>query len=124
MDPARQTALVAADPALTQEIAQVAAEVPTPDPQYVPPGIEQQAMTEAVETTDVPGEGSAEADVSALPLAPTAPAPAALPYAPQVSQQRVTHSRGSSFVSSFILIGGGIFVVWLVFFKRWKPAAS
>jgi hypothetical protein len=117
MDPARQTALVAADPALTQEVAQVAAVVPTPDPGYAPPGIEPQAMTEPVEMLDVPAEEApAAAHGNALPATP------AIPHV--VTRQNVTHSRSSSFLSMFILIGGGIFVLWLVFFKRWKPAAS
>ncbi len=126
MDPARQTALVAADPALTQEVAQVATAAPTPDPTYVPPGIEPQAMTAAVETIEVPAEENplpaSGNTLNVIPVTPAAPAPMSSPL--PVSHQNVPHSRGSSILSSFILIGGGIFVLWLVFFKRWKPASA
>jgi hypothetical protein len=112
MDPARQAALVAADPALTQDVTQLAATAPTPDPNYTPPGIEPQAMTAPVEVEATSDELPADAS-SQLPMSVT--------YG---SVQRPLPGRSSSWFSMAILLGGSALVIWLVFFKRWKPARA
>ena len=121
IDPARQAALVAADPALTQEVAQVAAVVPTPDPGYVPPGIEEPkamlAEAPVEETTSTSNDATTPSNVAI-------PATEADSRHLPVVTQHVQPRRSSSIMSWLILLGGGSLVVWLVFFKRWKPASS
>lgn len=121
MDPARQAALVAADPALTEEVAQVAAVVPTPDPGYVPPGIEEpKAMLAEAPEEETATTSNAVTTPNNVAIPATGADSRSLPVVPQQMQP----TRSSSIMSWLILLGGGSLVVWLVFFKRWKPAAA
>ncbi len=107
MDPTRQSALMAADPQLQQEVSQLAAAGTPVNPAYTPPGIEPAAMMAEKEDLD---------DTTSTPLLPAMPA----------DPQPDFHSapEGSSGPFWLALLGGGGFVTWLVFFKRWQTASA
>lgn len=112
MDPSRQAALVAADPALPQAVAEVAATTPTPDPKYTPPGIEHQAMTAPVEVESTSEDSTTD---TSLPV---------LPASNAFQNTYPVRNSSSPWPGMIIFIGGLGLVIWLVFFKRWKPAQA
>jgi hypothetical protein len=113
MDPARQAALVAADPSLEQEVAQVAAAAPSPDPTYVPPGLDEpQAMIASPEEST---------PVDAIPANNLIQQSLGSPLSYPSQAATVT---GSGFAGWPILLILLAVIIWLVFFKRWTPSRA
>jgi hypothetical protein len=122
MDPARQAALVAADPELPQAVSAVATAAPTPNPDYTPPGIEAQAMTAP---TDADAPADADAASSSTPANSLANQVPPMPVrATQLASMGASSNSSSSGFNWLVLLGCGGFVTWLVFFKRWKSATA
>lgn len=138
MDPARQAALIAADPPLQQEVASVAATSPVADPNYTPPGLESPddmkaepvaANVAVVENppspapTPVNGATSGQNQtIVPLPSLPLSHSPR--DYDPYDRRNSTRREGSSSVFPIMIFLTGMAATIWLVFFKRWKIAAA
>ena len=98
MDPARRAELLKADPALQAQVDALAAKNTPVDPAYAPPGLKADDMF-------------------------TEPAAAAEEQTSS-GNSGSGGGGGSSTLFWLTLLGGGAATGWLVFGKRWKPAAA
>lgn len=107
IDPARQAALIAADPPLQESVQTLATTTPPVDPNYTPPGLE---TPEEMTTAPIP-------EVTSTPL----PVPMQVNH---FTSTPVMRGQASSGFPIFIFLAGISTLIWLVFFKRWKFSAT
>ncbi|MES2705987.1 MAG: hypothetical protein V4726_05225 [Verrucomicrobiota bacterium] len=97
VDPNRRAELLRADPELQGQVDALAAKNVPVEPNYAPPGLKTDDMF-------IDPAAQAEADAEA--------------------ENQSTSSSGSSALFWITVLGGGAVVAWLLFVKRWQPAAQ